>query len=439
MKLSLLYACYAMFLCVTSLAFAHPIVRLRYVVQPVELKFWERTPSAAFLESIAREAFSLVNASPRVITKVDVMIGRDESCFCFLGFDSLEVVVEKFDTRVNLSYVFRNFALACRREHASHFDWLTRLAPVRVERGEYVLWLSAVFTKLTTLLLDPETGEVRDAETGTPLGEWIYQLRRGELGRNSTVVLAAYQPLLIEGREGIGGVATIVYVNFSQTAGWDYVLNDGRVKVSAARTAVGTSRYSNKYASILHGLPPEVTVEQFKRLLPPHFQFVDFSNGTYAVVCSYIYDSYEEVKKFKPWTLEKVHRTLRYEGLSPVVEVVGVVSYGGSTYEVFPLLPVTLVYDRVTGVLLEAIPGLPEIPWLHLDHLPSPLPNYFGASLWSVLSEQPLALRLVESSLHKEEVKLGGIGKVDSTAQAVAVALAALIVLLQSVRRLVGK
>lgn len=438
MKLSLLIA-YAIILCITSLASAPPIVRLKYVVQPVELEFWERTSSAAFRENIARETFSLINVSPRVITEVEVKIGHNEFCSCYLGFDSLEVVVEGSATRANLSYVFRNFTLACRRMCVDHFEWLIRWAPKPVEKGEYVFWLSDVFTRPLTVTLNPLTGEVRDAETGAPLGEWVFQLRRWELERNSTVVLAAYQSTSIEGREGIEGVATVVYVNFTQSAGKDYALNNGRVTVSSVRTVVGTSLYSNRYASILYGLPQGVTEEQFKQLLLPHFQLVDFSNGTYAIVCNYIYDTYEAVKEYKPWTLEKVRRELKYGGLPTVVEVAGLVRYCGSFYEVLPLLSVALVYDRVTGVLLEAVPGLPEMPWIHLNHLPSPLPNYFGASHWSVLSEQPLAVRLVESSLHKEEVKLGGVGRVDSTAQAVAVASAALIVILQSVRRLVRR
>lgn len=426
----------ALVLCAAHSAFAPPIVRLRYVVQPVELEFWERSSLAAHYAGIAREVFRLVNASPRVVTEVLVKVGRFEFPACFLGFDSLEVVVEKFDARANISYVFANFTLACRRRSVEYFEWLTRWADEPVEIGEYVFWLSKTFTRPVTVTVDPVTGDVRDAETGAPLGEWIFQLRRWELGLNSTVVLAGWLPIEGEGREGIDGIATIVYVNFSQSAGRDYVLNDGKVVVGSVRTAVGTSLYSRSYAVFSYGLPPGITVEEFKRLLPPGSRFVDFGNGTYAVVSSYIYDTYEVVKGFKPWTLKTVRREQSYAGLPPLVEVVGLVEYG-AVYEVTPMLSMTLVYDRVTGVLLEAIPGLPEIPWMHMDHVPSPVSSYFGASWWRVLSGGPLALKLVESSLHRLEMKLGGVGRVDPLVHAAVVASAALIVLLQVGKRLV--
>lgn len=438
MRLFSLWVLVLMF-CTAGLASASPLVRLRYEVQPIKLEFWKPGSSQAYFESIAREVFSLVNASPLIVTILEINIGRDELCSCFLGFDSLEIVIEKFDTRVNLSYAFKNFSLVCREGHVEHFEWLTSKASEPMKKGELFFWLSDAFMFTKLLTVDPVTGDVRDAATGAPLGEWIYQLRQWELKQNSTVVLAAHQSIPIEGYEGINGIATIVYVNFSRAMDRDYVLNDGRVTVSAARTVVGTSLYSNRYATVFHSLPSGFTVEQVKRMMPPGFRFVDFDNGTYAFMCSYIYDSYDIVKEFKPWILEKVRHEYRYEGAPPWEEITGIVRYDDNAYVVTPLLSVTLVYDRVTGVLLEAAPGLPELPWLHLDHLLPPLPNYLGVSHWRILSERALVLKLVESSLHKPEVRLGGIGRVDIVIHAAVVASAALIMLLQMGRRLVRR
>lgn len=433
--LSLLICLIILLLCAADLALASP-VRLRYIVQPVEIEYWERKPDATFLERRAHEAFRLVNASPRIVTILEVMTKFDDPerkfTFCFFGFHSLEIVIEKLNTRVNISYIFWNFSFVCYGEGGEYFWWLVNRAPQPVRREEYLFWLSNIFVFTRSLTVDPVTGDVRDVETGEPLGEWVYQLRQWELGRNSTVVLATCRPLPTD---GFNGHATIVYVNFSLTAGKDYVLNNGKVIVSTVRTTVGTSLYSNRYATIIYGLPTGFTVDQAKRLTPPGFRFADFGNGTYALMCDHIYDTYEKVKELKPWILERERREHRYDKAPPWVDIIGVVRYGGASYRVTPLFSVTLVYDRVTGVLLEAVPGLPEVPWLHLDHLPPPLPNYFGASIWRVISEKPLALRLVESSLHEPEAKLGGVGRVDVTAHAAIVAAAALIVLLQAERR----
>lgn len=423
--LALIFSALIAMLCAAGPATTPHYVRLKYEVRPVKLEYAGQDSPDASLE---------FDTLSRIVTLVGVQVERDSYATCTLSFGSFEIIVERLGECVNLSYVFRNFTLVCHEKVAEHFNWLTHSAPPPTREGWQLIWISETLTLNRFLTLNPVTGEVRDAETGEALGEWIYQLRERELEKNSTVVLAALQQFRVE---GFDGVATIVYVNFSQTAGRDYVLNNGRVRVSATRTAVGTSLYSRAYVGIVYNPPPDF-VEQAKQAMLPGSRLLDFGNGTYAFVCSYIYDTYEEVKEFKPWKLEKVRYNYSYAGSPPWDVISGVVWYGNASYVVILLLPLTLVYDRATGILLEAVPALSEVPWLPTNYLPPPLPTYFRAAIWNVVSHNVLALRLVESSLHEpiaevEEER----GRSDTTFYAVITASIAGIALLRAKRKII--
>jgi hypothetical protein len=405
-------------LALASAVCALPPARLKYEVLATQERF-EPTPSTIARYREARRVFGAVNASPLFVTYLCVSRGGYAEC-AFIGFDKLEVIVETDGRTASVTLALYNFAAAYREEYRGVFEGLLPglEASGTFEGYAYSAARATAFTKV--FQLDPAGAA----------GEWLFWLRPEELKLNATVILAHVLPIpyALEQLE-FNGTANVVYVNMSQVGGVSYELNGGAVVVDRSRTAVGSSRYSNRYASVfkLKGLD----VEQVKRMVPEPFRFVDFGNGTYAIVCSYVYDAYERVKDAKPWKLTKVRRALVHEGEEVSADIEGVIELAGARYIVSSLEPVTLVYDRVTGVLLESSPGTPALPAFLTTFgvLPPPLTNFFGFdTVWSVLREGEaplLSLKLVESSLHEGEERLGGPGSVDTTAHAAALLAAA--------------
>jgi hypothetical protein len=430
MRFFLLLPALLVALALAGTPYASPPVRLKYEALLSQEKF-EPTRSAIDMYREARRVFGAVNASPSLVTSLCVSRGQHAEC-AFVGFDKLEVVVEADGYAANVTLILYNLTVAYGKEYRDVFEALTGLKPSGTFEGyTYSVAKTATFTKIYRL-----------DSTGAPApGEWLFWLRPEELKLNATVVLAHVLPIPgTRDQLEFNGTANVVYVNMSQISRESYEVNGGAVVVDRSRTAVGSSRYSLRYASIfkLKGLD----IEQLKRMVPEPFRFVDFGNGTYAIVCSYIYDAYELVKNVKPWGLTRIKRALVHEGEEVGAEIEGVVELAGARYLVGPLEPVTLVYDRVTGVLLESSLGDPGLPAFITTFgiLPPPLTNFFSLdTVWSVLGEGEtplLTLRLVESSLHRGEDRLGGPGRVDVTAHAATLlAAAALLGIAVGVRR----
>ena len=406
-------------LAAVSTTYAPPSLRLKYEIRIAQERF-SPTPGAEHMYREALRIFRAVNATPSMTTRL--CVGRGEMVCAFIGFDRLEVIVEADGRTANVTLLSYNFTVACREESRALFERLLSGLELSGSFEGYAYAVARVAAFAKTVRQDPA------ASPGE--GERLFWLRPEELRLNATVVLAHILPLPgTFGQFAFDGSANVVYVNFSLPSEKSYELNGGAVIVDRSRTAVGSSRYSNRYASVFK--LRDLDVEQVKRMVPEYFRFVDFGNGTYAIICSYIYDAYELVKDIKPWRLTKEKRPLVYEGEEVSVEIMGVVEFAGARYDVSPLEPVTLVYDRGTGVLLESSLGAPGLPAFLTTFgiLPPPLTNFFGAdTVWGLLGEGEtplLTLTLVESTLHRGEERLGGPGRVDVAAHAAALLVAA--------------
>lgn len=419
---------------------ASPSVRLRYEVK-ASLELFYPAPDAEHRCREVRKVFEAVGVSPLVATELRVSLGSGRFEFIFIGFDKLEVIVESDRRTANVTLIFRNYTVVYRKDLANAGDRLRDLLELLtggLELGEVEGFTYATArVKAIAFTLQPDRA--------APNGEWLFWLNPGELKLNATVVLAHIVPVPVS-LDGLvlDGFANLVYVNFSMVSGKSYVLNDGAVIVDRSRTAVGDSRYSEEYGRVFE--LKDRDIEQVRQRVPLGFRFVDFGNGTYAFVRAYVYETYELVKGLKLWSLTKVGRAALRASGEPYTEIVGVIELGGARYQVAPYEPVSLVYDKATGVLLESSPEAltPEAPRLSLFYrthgiLPPPLANIFGAdTMWCSIGEGGFwlpTLVLVESSLHREEGRPGGLSAVDAAALLAALLAAALLAITLLVRR----
>ena len=347
---------------------------------------------------------------------------REHLPYCNMDIGALVIAVraKNLDSKVvkvNFTVRFRKLRIACRRDIYPK-DELNCLKEVFSsekwrKEGRYVILELDSSTYSREFLVSTETNEVIDAETGLKLGEWIFWLSPLDLSRKYTLILAAREGLPPYFERNVSlNTASLALVNLSMTAPWSYKVGDE--VIPAARTVMGFTFieplalgglkiYGTNVNAIRAG------VEVLSRKLAKWIRsgaFIPFMlrNGTFVLENRLLKQIYKEVEDFKPWKLKWRHVPSLCRGGVCERRTEIMVEYDGVNYSIAPAT-ITLVYDKVTGLLLEYRCDKGPLGFPYLDvgcfgfALPAPFADYLPINSTAHLTlshpSRPIKLILV--------------------------------------------
>lgn len=368
------------------------------------------------------------------------------SLYCLFTFSSGRIVVDAVETRgyylVNLTLMLDNFTLLCPQSSKPVESVLAGMAGwdsiSRTPTGDLYHARRLALSRL--IRVNPTDNNATDAATGEPLGEWLVWLSPGDMAANATLLLVgriadiAYTP---PGAARSYGLANLVLLNTSWTAGRGYTVNG--TYVDRARTVAAYAVVSVAAGQRYVNLSDPGIVDMARRFAASSrcLSFTDYGNGSYGVSERCVGPTYRAVAGHKPWRLGVERTGLLCSRGGCVEGLLYYVEYGGKWFLHPPLDPYMLVYDRVTGILLEQ--GYSAVPY-YMGHsidefqgyAVSLLSDYFalgdGLHLRLVFAnKKPVGLVLEETNMHIGEEVIRGRSQAPWDAYALYV-MAALVV-----------
>jgi len=399
-----------------------------YLVYSIEMVGSSRRAPYLEMEAVAE----ILKHDPRL--KLVLAVGNltagyvDARCYIGSGGGEIRVVVQDANSSyytVQYTLALRNATLVC---HPSA-EGLSLLRGVDWLRGDrHLLARLEVFNVTRMLYVSTLDNGVYD-EGGALLGEWLFWLPSSALAQNYTLILAHVTPArttINSTLEG-AGLCTLVGVNLTRTttgAGYEV----GGMEIPPTSLVSG---YTVPYgvALIRYECSDEGSVGRLLSLLRSYYSSMPPEFRIHAAGSSIVVN-YTAVSLFnssgvdrKPWRLARRVEAWNLTGLAcSRTNVNPVVELGGRLFVVAPFSNVQLVWERSTGVLVEASQSAlyGDIP--ESAEAIAALSEYMGLEGGDTLYityglDGYVRLRLTETNVIRPPRYLGGPGEADIRAE----------------------
>jgi hypothetical protein len=422
--ITILFMNFALILSACALAQQQQGLYLKYEITIVDREATSETEQFS-IDSLTKELNELFGKVPSILFHG---IGRGGADKVFVEVNVVEVKGNV--CLINYTITLFNASILCEGEHCEILKRLARKEISMEERGGKKVLDASRFYITKLLLVNLTNNDVTDYETGRKLGEWIFWLNPKDLQLNETLIMGGilHSGVFILDYQNFS-MSILLYINFNLTGSVDYQI--GRAKVGKERTAIGLA-----HPGILRIRFYGATARDVDYLAERWRVFgckaVDFGNRTTDIDCGSIKRIFTNLSH-KPWRLVELAYTGKFSSTFILVE------YAGSEHVAVPFVPLRLVYDKRTGLLLSAsCIGRTCLPPAHLSNYLSD--RYINVSL--TFLPHRTEMRLIETNAVLELPELGGPGRADEHlhwAVSVAVAVAALALAFLPPRRTSGR
>ena len=364
-----------------------------------------------------------------------VMPGGPASlCGVFWSSDriSIQVTVETMSGSaytVNYSVVFSNFSAIGLEKTCKMLPEL--IGPPSEIKDGYLVWRRDSLTLSKKIIVNVSNWNAVDADSGRSLGEWLFWLSPFDLSANYTLILAGINrdvaAYLTPNLSGCVGY--VLYLNASNTASKDYVVSGA--KIEKARTLVAYSYpLLYVYQKVLRG---GRVSEEFKSALRRFgCSVVQHPNSTVEVSCEAFLRGASQVERWKAWKVVPI--SMRVD--PNLYQTLAAIKYGDLYLAMFPIDFYVFVYDRQTGLLLEASHDPSAESWWGYAILPSAYLSFGNYTLSFTVLNGLINAKLVETNIPLQTPSLGSPGRAEADpAYALLAALATLAIAVAIARR----
>jgi len=343
----------------------------------------------------------------------------------------IQIIVESADSSayvVNYTVIFSNFTAIGIGKFCEAFAELLG-PPTKIKDG-YLVWLMDSLALSKRIIVDASSWNAVDADSGRPVGEWLFWLSPFDLSANYTLILAGINWAVPAGLtlNLSGFVGYLLYLNASNMAPEDYVV--GGAKIERARTLAAYSYpllYS--YEKVLKG--GRVSEEFVSWLRRYGCSVVQHPNSTIEVLCETFLKAAARVEQRKAWKVVPIPMWIDPNHYRTFAAI----RYGDLYLATFPLDSYVFVYDRQTGLLLEASHDPSFKSWGYAP-LPSAYLSFGNSTLAFTILNGLVKAKLVETNIPLQTPSLGSAGRVEADfAYALLVAIAALALLASIAKR----
>jgi len=377
---------------------------------------------------------SVRNATGRAQAALDAWEMPSGQCGIYCSADRIRILVAVTGMSyggyvINYTVIFSNFSAVGLERSCGVLAELIG-PPSEVKDGNLV-WRRDSLTLFKIIVVDVSSWTAIDVDSGKFLGEWLFWLSPFDLSVNYTLILAGINwdvPAgLTPNLSGIVGY--VLYLNASNTAPKDYVV--GGAKIEKARTLAAYSYpLLYVYQKVLKG---GRVSEEFKSSLRRYgCSVVQHPNSTVEVLCETFLKAAARVGQWKAWKVVPISMWVD----PSYYQTLAAVKYGDLYLAMFPIDFYVFVYDRQTGLLLEASHDPSIESWWGYAIIPSAYLTFGNYTLSFTALNGLINITLVETNVPLHTPSLGSAGKVEADfAYALLAVLAALLLLVSITKR----
>jgi hypothetical protein len=342
-----------------------------------------------------------------------VMPGGPASlCGVFWSSDriSIQVTVETMSGSaytVNYSVIFSNFSAIGLEKTCKMLPEL--ISPPSEIKGGYLVWRRDSLTLSKKIIVNVSNWNAVDADSGRSLGEWLFWLSPFDLSVNYTLILAGINLHVTAGiTPNLSGfVGYVLYLNASNTASRDYVV--GGADIKRARTLVAYSYpLAHMYEKVLRA---GRVSEEFKSIMRRYgCSVVQHPNSTVEVFCEAFSRAASHIERWKAWKVVPVSMQIDPN----LFRTFAAIKYSGLYLAMYPIDFYTFVYDRQTGLLLEASHDPSVESWWGHAILPSAYLSFGNYTLSFKVLNGLINAKLVETNIPLQTPSLGSPGRAEA-------------------------